>query len=332
MVRQTIILNRNAIAGFVDIPSCIDAIESAMAAFENGQDFLPPKMILDLPFVKDTALLAAITGYTAASGGLSVKVGQERSGNTARGLPTTASWINLFDPDSGELLMICDGTLPTMLRTAAAAAVSIRHMARADATTAAIIGIGQLGQQCARAAAAVRPFDTILVGDSNAEFAQTIAAQLNTELDATVEAVPIEKACRAADVIITATNSRTPIIAKEWVRPGTHLAGMGTDHHEKIEYQPELIHACRRIADMIEHALQRGEVSQSISNGTLSADTCFAGSLGQVITGQLAGRTSNDEITLYDGVGIGIQDTTIARTIYEQAVEKKAGMAIQFDA
>lgn len=332
MVRETIILTRSTIAGFIDLASCIDAVEQAMGAFEQGNDFLPPKMILDLPFIKGTSLLAAITGYTAASESLSVKVGQERGDNSARGLPTTASWIHLFDPETGELLMICDGTLPTMLRTAAAAAVSIRHMARRNARTVAVVGVGQLGQQCIRAAAAVHPFDTIYAADSNEDFARQVAANLDAELTPTVIHKPIEEACRNADVIITATNSRTPIVKKEWVRPGTHLAGMGTDHHEKIEYQPQLILGCRRIADMIEHALQRGEVSQAVSSGAIDANDCFCGSLGQVINGKIQGRTGDDEITLYDGVGIGIQDTTIARSIYDQARTQKTGITVQFDA
>ncbi len=331
MVRETVILTRSNIAEFIDIASCIDSIERAMADFEKGNDFLPPKNIIELPFSGEKALLAAITGYTQATQGLTVKVGQERFGNASKGLPTTASWIHLFDPESGELLMSCDGTLPTMLRTASAAAVSARHLARSDAKVLTVVGVGQLGQQCVRAGRLARNFDRVLVCDMNADFAAQVAKKLSAELGVSIEASSIETACRQADVIITATNSRSPIVREEWVKAGTHLAGMGTDLHEKIEYEPSLIARCRRYADKVEHALQRGEVSQSIESGLLSAETCFLGSLGEVLNGTLAGRQNDQEITLYDGVGIGIQDTTIAKVIFDQAVARNKGVRVRFD-
>jgi ornithine cyclodeaminase/alanine dehydrogenase-like protein (mu-crystallin family) len=330
MVRETVILTRSEIAGFIDVASCVDAIESAMAVFEKGKDFLPPK-IISLPFVKDPALLAALTGYTEATQGLTIKLGQERSGNPSKGLPTTASWVHLFDPETGELLMSCDGTLPTMLRTASAAAVSTRHLARKDASVLTVVGVGQLGQQCVRAVRLARDFKRVLVCDQNAGFAKQVAEQLSKELGIVVEALEIEDACKQADVIVTATNSRAPIVKDTWVKAGTHIAGMGTDLHEKIECELALTARSKRYADFVEHALLRGEVSQAIEAGLISADTCYVGSLGQLLNGSIEGRVNDTEITMYDGVGIGIQDTTIAKVIYDQAQAKKRGVRVSFD-
>ena len=122
MARETIILTRQEIGAQVGIVDGIDAIEQAMGAFEKGNDYLPPKAIFEIPVgPSGTTYAACITGYTKAAGLLSMKVGQERTDNPSRGLPTTNSWIHAFDPVTGELLMVCDGTLPTMYRTAAAA-------------------------------------------------------------------------------------------------------------------------------------------------------------------------------------------------------------------
>jgi len=104
---------------------------------------------------------------------------------------------------------------------------------------------------------------------------------------------------------------------------------MGSDLHEKIECEMTLMPRCRLFADQVEHVIKRGEVSQAIAAGLLPS-TCFAGTLGQVINGTIPGRTSADEITLFDGVGIGIQDTAITRVIYDQAVAKKLGTPITF--
>ena len=104
---------------------------------------------------------------------------------------------------------------------------------------------------------------------------------------------------------------------------------MGSDLPDKIECEIALLPKCRLVADFIEHTLQRGEVSQAVAQGVLSKD-CYAGTLGQVINGDVTGRESDEQITMYDGVGIGIQDTTIAATIYEQARARNLGTPIQF--
>jgi ornithine cyclodeaminase len=327
MARETILLTRQDIGRQIDVVDGIDDIEQAMGAYERGTDYLPPKAIFDLP-VGEPAFAACITGMTRAANLLSMKLGHERTNNPQRKLPTTSSWISCFDPLTGELVMICDGTLPTMYRTAAAAAVGARQLARADSRTLAVIGAGQLGRECLRAVASVRPFARILVHDRFAEMAHSLVREMSGRFAAPLEVASAEDACRAADVIVTATNSREPIVMSDWIRPGTHLSCMGADLHEKIECEMALLPRCRLFADKIEHALIRGEVSQAVEKGLVGKD-CYVGSLGEVINGA-PGRRSAEEITMFDGVGIGIQDTTIVRTIYDQAVKQGLGQRIAF--
>lgn len=327
MARATVLLSRQEIARQIDVVDGIDAIERAMGDYEKGGDYLPPKAIFELP-VGEPAMAACITGLTKAANLLSMKLGQERTNNPPRQLPTTNSWISCFDPLTGELLMICDGSLPTMYRTAAAAAVGARQLARPDSRTLAVIGAGQLGRECLRAVASVRPFTRIYLHDRFEDMARKVAKELAGRVGAPIEVASAEAACRAADVIVTATNSREPIVMSEWVRPGTHLSCMGADLHEKIECEMALLPRCRIFADKIEHALLRGEVSQAVEKGVLGRN-CYAGSLGAVINGA-PGRQSAGEITMFDGVGIGIQDTTIVRTIYDQAVSKNLGQRMAF--
>ncbi|MFN0079228.1 MAG: ornithine cyclodeaminase family protein [Prosthecobacter sp.] len=325
MVRETIVLTRQEVSGQVDIGEVIGAIERCMAEFEKGEDLLPPKYIIDLP----GGISACMAGYTKATGMLTMKLGQERKANVHRGLPTTMGTINLYDPETGELLMVVESVLATMYRTAAAAAVAAKFLARKDAEALAVIGAGQLGRQCVRAASRVRPFKQIVLFDVRREQAERVAAELASELSVPIQVVDVEQACRQADVICTATNSTEPIVRSAWVRPGTHLSCMGADLHSKIECEMELMPRCRLFADKVEHCLERGEVSQAVEKGILGRD-CFAGSLGQAIIGQIAGRSSEDQITLFDGIGIGVQDTTVARSIYDQAVAKGLGLRVAF--
>ncbi len=330
MAEATIILTRAEISSQIDIAKAIPAIEQAMGEFEKGNDYLPSKAVFDIPIPTEGATIAAcVTGYTTASDILSMKLGQERTDNPQLGLPTTNSWIAAFRPNTGELLMICDGTLPTMYRTASAAAVAANHLARADAATLAVIGAGQLGRHCLLAVSTVRNFEKIFVFDVRNEATRQVIDDLSTRVGVPMEVSDARTACRGAEVIVTATNSREPIIKADWIRPGSHLSCMGADLHDKIECEMALLPGCRLFADFIEHTLQRGEVSQAVEQGVLSKD-CYAGSLGQVINGDVAGRESDDQITLYDGVGIGIQDTTIAATIYEQARAANLGTRISF--
>ena len=327
MAQETTILTRQDIGTQVDIVETIPAIEHAMGEFEQGRDYLPPKAIYQLPV--DEAIAACITGYTQAADMLSMKLGQERTANPSRGLPTTNSWIAAFNPETGELLMICDGTLPTMYRTAAAAAVSAKHLAREGAKTLAVVGAGQLGHQCIRAVSSVRDFEKIYLYDMAEHVARRVAEDLAEQLCAPIEVIDAETACTEADVLVTATNSREPIVQAEWIKGGTHLCCMGSDLHEKIECEMSLLPKCQIYADVIEHALQRGEVSQAVEKGVLD-ENCYVGTLGQLINGTIHGRTNQQHITIYDGVGIGIQDTTVVRAIYDQATSKGIGARVAF--
>jgi ornithine cyclodeaminase len=237
--------------------------------------------------------------------------------------------VHLYDPDTGELLMIAESVLATMMRTAAAAAVGAKHLARPDAETAAVMGAGQLGRQCVRALATDRRYRKIYLSDIRHGQAQQVAAELAREVDAPVEAIEAESACRKADVICTATNSTEPVVMADWIRPGTHLSCMGADLPGKIECEMSLLPRCRIFADNPPECVNKGEVHRAVGQGILGKEP-YAGSLGQVIIGKLEGRQNAEQITLFDGIGTGVQDTTVATSIYEQALEKKSGMRIRF--
>lgn len=325
MVQETIILTRHELADFVEMREVVGAMELCFAAFEDGRDVLPPKYIVQVP----GGIAACMTGYTAADHKLTMKLGQERKGNTARGLPTIFQTVNLYDPDTGELLMIAESVLATMMRTAAAAAVGARHLARKDARIAAVVGAGQLGRQCVRALASEARYEKIYLSDLRPEQAQAVAADLAASEGLPVEAAGAESACRAADVICSATNSTEPVIKDAWIREGTHLSCMGADMAHKIECEIPLLTRCRLFADNPAECAQKGEVSHAIDQGILPPNP-YAGSLGQVILGKLEGRQNDAQITLFDGIGTGVQDTTVATSIYEQALAAGRGTSIHF--
>jgi len=321
MARQTIVLTRSDIDGRVDFDEVIAAIEGCMAAHEDGRDLLPPKLIMELP----GGIAACLAGYAAKQHALSMKNGQERQGNRERGLPSIHVHVHLFDPDTGELLMIAEGLLPTVMRTAAAAAVAAKHLAREDARVATVIGAGQLGRQAALAIQRVRQLDRLYICDSHAPSQAALVSSLRgvPALAATPdEAVP------QSDIVVTCTNSTSPIVQADWVRPGTHLSCMGADLHPKIECVPALLKRCRLYADNLDQCTSRGEVSQAIEAGVLMPQP-FVGRLGQLLRGDVPGRLGEHDITLYDGTGIGVQDTVMAAVLYDLA--SAAGLGLRID-
>jgi alanine dehydrogenase len=160
--------------------------------------------------------------------------------------------------------------------------------------------------------------------------AEKVARELVTEVKIPIQATDAKTAVSGGDVIVTATNSTEPIVMSEWVRPGTHLSCMGADLHPKIECEWSLIPRCRVFADSPSQAIERGEVSQAVERGLVGKDV-YAGSLGQVVNRTVPGRQSAEQITMFDAIGIGVQDTTICATILEQARAKNLGTKIQFE-
>lgn len=324
MARETIVLTRSDIDGRVDYGEVIAAIEGCLAAHEDGHDILPPKLIMELP----GGIAACLAGYAAKQHALTMKNGQERQANRERGLPSIHVHVHLFDPDTGELLMISEGLLPTVMRTAAAAAVAAKHLARPDAKVATILGAGQLGRQAAWAIQRVRALERLYICDNHAPSQAALVSALDG-----VEAVAAtpDQAVPRSDIVVTCTNSTQPIVKADWVRPGTHLSCMGADLHPKIECEPALLTRCRLYADNIEQCTSRGEVSQPIEAGLLAPQP-FVGRLGQLLRGEVAGRLDVSDITLYDGTGLGVQDTVMAAVLYELAVRDGLGRRVDWSA
>lgn len=324
MVRETIILTRHDVERYIDMPAVVASIEQCFSEYENGLDLLPPKYIVNVP----GGISACMVGYTKAAHMLTMKLGQERKANLTRGLPSLFQTIHLFDPETGELIMIAEAMLATMMRTAAAAAVGVKYLARKDAKVLAVVGAGQLGKQCVIATGLVRPFEKILVADVRPEQSNRLTQDLRRQIEVSIEATDVKTACLGADVICTATNSVQPVVMDAWVKPGTHLSCMGADIHSKIECEMSLLTRCRIVADNPGECIGKGEVSQAVEKGILESD-CYAGSLGKVINGMIPGREAPEQITMFDGIGMGIQDTTIAKSLYDQATNKNIGLRVQ---
>ncbi len=229
-------------------------------------------------------------------------------------------------PKTGRPTAMVGGNLLTALRTAAAAAISVDRLARRDAKVLGMVGAGHQAGFQLRAVAKIRKFERVLAWNLHPEMLPKLG-EVAAELGLPFEAVSLEKLGAEADVIVTITSSPAASLMDAHVRPGTHLACMGTDTIGKQEVEPALLARAKVFTDEVAQSVTLGEAQHAVKAGLISAEAITP--IGKVIAGMAKGRTSEDEITLFDGTGVGLQDLAVAQAAVDLAVKK--GVAVEID-
>ena len=311
-----------AIAGLMTPEAAFDAVEKVFAAMARGE-------ARNFPVVREAighadALYGFKSGFDRAGLNLGLKSGGYWPGNAARGLTNHQSTVVLFDADTGRPRALVGGNLLTALRTAAASAVSIKHLARPDAKVLGIVGAGHQSLFQLRAAAAQRDFEKVVGWNRSPEKLDRLGAEA-ARLGLPFEAVTLDALGAEADVIITIASSFAPILMDAQVRTGTHVACMGTDTVGKQEVEAALVARATVFTDEEAQAVSLGECQHAVKAGLMEAGQ--VGQLGAVINGTVPGRTSADEVTLFDGTGVGLQDLAVAAAVLDLAVAR--GVAVE---
>jgi ornithine cyclodeaminase len=242
-----------------------------------------------------------------------VKVSPWFGSNVQRG-QAQGGFVAVFDSSTGQTLaLLNDEHYLSDIRTAAAGAVAARMLAPAKVGTAAVLGAGVQAYWQPLALHRQRPFETLLIWARNGHKAEDLKARLREKLPG-VEircSSDIESTVRGADVLITATQAREPIVRGEWLRPGLHITAVGADDATKCELDVTALHRARVFVDTRATARDNGDVHRAIRAGSYSVEE-LSGELGEVISGHSPGRTSDDDITIAKFVGIGAQDLVAA--------------------
>lgn len=320
-----IIVPEAEIAGLMDEQAAFEAVEAVFAAMARGD-------ATNFPVVREAighadALYGFKSGFDRAGLVLGLKSGGYWPGNAGRGLTNHQSTVVLFDADTGQCKALVGGNLLTALRTAAASAVSIRHLARPDAKVLGMVGAGHQSAFQMRAAVRQRAFEKVVGWNYHPEMLPRLAETAKA-LGLPFEAVSLEELGAQADVVVTITSSFAPSLMAAHVRPGTHLACMGTDTVGKQEVDAALVARATVFTDEVAQSITLGEAQHAVKAG-LKAETDIA-TIGQVIEGTHPGRTSADEITLFDGTGVGLQDLAVADRALRLAVERGVAQSVDF--
>ncbi|MDJ0637562.1 MAG: ornithine cyclodeaminase family protein [Paracoccaceae bacterium] len=318
------IVPESEIAGLMTREAAFDAVEKVFAAMATGDAY-------NFPVVREAighadALYGFKGGFDRAGQTLGLKAGGYWPNNLeTHGIINHQSTVFLFDPDTGRVKAMVGGNLLTALRTAAASSVSIKHLSREDAKVIGMIGAGHQAKFQLRTALEHRDFEKVIGWNMHPEMLPNIE-KVATEAGLPFEAVELD-GMREADVIITITSSFAATLMADNISPGTHLACMGTDTVGKQEVDPVLLSKATVFTDEVAQSISIGEAQHAISQGLIAEADVYQ--IGSVINGTHPGRESADQITFFDGTGVGLQDLAVAASVVELAIEK--GIAIEVE-
>jgi alanine dehydrogenase len=249
--------------------------------------------------------------------------------NTKRfGLPLIQGVIVLCDAENGCPLALLDSMEITIIRTGAATGLAAKYLARRDAKVATICGCGNQGRITLKALAAVRRLTRAYAFDIDEASARRFADELSTETGIEVSAVSdLAQAIKGSDICVTCTPSKRYFLNHEFISPGTFIAAVGADNPEKQEIDPALLVSNKIIVDSLEQCATIGELHHALEQGLVTKADVHA-ELGEVIAGKKAGRTSDEEIIIFDSTGTALQDVAAAAIVYERAVSVGMGMVM----
>lgn len=320
-----IILPEAAIADLITRADAYRAVENVFASMSKGRAY-------NFPVIREAighadALYGFKSGFDRDGLALGLKSGGYWPGNADKGLTNHQSTVFLFDADTGQCRAVVGGNLLTALRTAAASAVSINHLARQDAKVLGMIGAGHQSAFQLRAAVEQRDFDRIVGWNYHPDMLPRLA-EVAEEVGLPFEAVSLEELGAQSDVIISITSAFVPSLMDAHVRPGTHIACMGTDTKGKQELDPALLARATIFTDEIAQSVTIGEAQHAIAAKLITESDITE--IGAVINGTHPGRSDAEEITIFDGTGVGLQDLAVAAAVVDLAVAKGVATEVDF--
>jgi alanine dehydrogenase len=324
--RKTLILSRTDMMGLVTPAEYVACVEQAYRMHGEGRYYMDPKghIVLD----QYPGEWEAMPSYIEEPEAAACKWVSIREQNRERfDLPTVFSILVYTHPETGFPLAICDGSYHTVMRTGAAAAVSAKWLARKDSKILAIVGAGHMAEGTLETCKEVFPWQEARVWSRSQETLDHFVAEQQPKHHS-LEIKPsldLEQVVSGADVVVTVTPARGPIVEDDWIAEGTHIAAVGADKDGDQELDAKILQRGRIFVDDIRQCRTDGEINVPLANGLISEDD-IAGEIGEVIAGKKEGRTSESEVTVFDSTGIALQDSATVPLEYERALAAGAGI------
>lgn len=327
---KILVLSHDDVVRLLPMSECIEVMAEALRALARGEVTQPLR-----PILKPSAVKGVLAMMPAFRDGAKPMFGLKAicvfPGNAAIGKDAHQGGVLLFSGETGEPLAMVNASAITSIRTAAVSAVATRSLARDDANELAIIGAGVQARSHLEAMACVRSIRSARVASTRIEHARRFAAEMQTRFAFPIEAVATaEAAARRADLIVTATTAREPVIRREWISPGTHINAIGTYSPTAREIDTATMAAASLFVDRRESALnEAGDYLIAANEGAFGSEHIRA-ELGEVLIGADLGRTSPEEITVFKSLGLAIEDLAATEYVYRKAQQQAAGSWVEF--
>ena len=304
----------------------IAAMERAFISLSSGECFIPMRVVTRLP--AHELLMLYKPAFVEKDKQATVKFITQRERSHIAGIPAIQGIIMVIDSVTGEIISIMDGGHITALRTGAASGLATRYLAAGSAQTMALFGCGTQGKTQIEAVMCERDIKKILVFDIIRERASRFIEELQGELTAEMVLCEDTSIIKEADIITTATNATAPLFKREDVKKGAHINAIGSFRPQMQELDPRLIRDARVFLDQREQGLKEsGDLIKPIRDGIIR-ESHIAGEIGDLLLDRIAGRESEDQITIFKSVGVAIQDYAVATDIYNDSL--KQGFGLEF--
>lgn len=322
-----LVINAEEVRRLLPMAACMEAMEAALKQLGRGEAQNPLRSVNWLP--EQRGILLAMPALSEEA--MAIKVIAVMPGNHGTPYDSHMGAVILFDTQYGRPLALMDASEITAIRTAAVSGVATRALARQDAGDLAILGTGVQGRSHLRAMLEARPLRRVRVWSRSADSREAYARWAGEELDVEVEAAAsAQDAVTGADLICTATAATQPVLQGAWLAPGTHVNAVGASTPTTRELDSAAMARVSHFVDRRESALdESGDYLLALQDGAIDADHIRA-ELGEVLLGEAPGRRDEDEITLFNSLGLAVEDLASARLIYREAQRLGRGTVVEF--
>jgi len=328
---DTLLLTNEEVKGLLSMGEILEAVENAFRQKGLGRVQMPAKSYLY--FNRFNGDLRAMPGYLEDSNLSSVKIVTVHPDNRAKhNLPTVIGLIVLVDPATGLPISIMGGSAVTSMRTGAAGGVAAKYLARKDSSIAGFVGAGtQARTQLMALVEVLKNLEEVRAYDRDRDALARFVSEVSERHSGAFKirgTDSVRETVAGADVVVTTTPSREPLVMNEMISQGTHISCIGADAVGKEELDPAILKRARIVVDDWEQASHSGEINVPLNRGLITRESIWA-EIGEVVAGLKKGRQEQEEITVFVSTGLAIQDAVTADIAYKKALQKKVGRKLK---
>jgi alanine dehydrogenase len=323
-----LVLSEKQVQRLIAIDDLIEALAQAHVQYSTGKAVMPVRLVVPLPQIQGR--ITSMPGFLSEDQALGMKVVTYFQENSKQGLPAILATIMLFSAATGEMIATMDGSYITAIRTACASALATKLLANPETPVLGILGAGVQARAHIQALNRVRKIEKIKLYSPSGTSAAAVQKELTPQVDAAIEvAQSAEAVVRGADIVVTTTTAKEPILKVEWLKAGAHINAVGSHRPDLREIDgPTLTRATIVVDSRDAIMVECGDILLALKEKSIG-ENHIHGEIGEVLAKIKPGRTRRDELTLYKSVGIAIQDVAAANLVYRKALEKGIGTNVE---